>query len=124
MRHLHLILVKIQKWGNDGVIHFLHNGQKGHLDDQGNVEFEEAVSDPKEETKDVVIKNINHDKGFMIVTSGDKTIFIHKSWLINSDNLESYNVGDTLKIVHSGYDRMHKRIIWKETKDAEMPKES
>lgn len=109
---------------NDGVIHFVHNGQKGHLDDQGNVEFEEAVSDPKEETKDVIIKNINHDKGFMIVTSGDKTIFIHKSWLINSDNLESYNVGDTLRIVHSGYAKIHKRNIWKEIKEAETSKES
>lgn len=109
---------------NDGVVHFVHNAQRGHLDAHGNVEFEESVPNPKEETKDVVIKKINTDKGFIIVASGDKTIFIHKSWLINSDNLEGYNVGNPLKIVHSGYDKIHKKNIWKETKEAETPKES
>ncbi len=47
--------------------------------------------------------------------SNDKTLFIHKSWLIHADTLESYNVGDSLKIINSGFDKQYRKTIWKET---------
>ena len=90
-----------------GIVHVVHKGKNGHMDAQGHVEFEETVSVSHEVTLDVIIKTINIEKGYILVTSNDKTLFIHKSWLIHADTLESYNVGDSLKIINSGFDKQY-----------------
>ena len=109
---------------DEGVVHFIKKNEIWRLDTLGNMEFEETVTYPKEQTKDVIIKSIDYEKGYMMVTDNDKTIFIHRSWLIKSNNLGYYNVGDTLTIVRSGFDKKHRKIIWKETKEDETLKES
>ena len=97
------------------VVHYVLNGRKGYLDENGDMIFEQTINIPLGQTVDVSIKSIDTVRKFILVeTSDGKQAFVHWSWLNNGNNLSAYKIGDKLKLVNSGFDEKRKRIIWKE----------
>ena len=97
------------------VVHYVLNGRKGYLDENGDMIFEQTINIPLGQTVDVSIKSIDTVRKFILVeTSDGKQAFVHWSWLNNGNNLSAYKIGDKLKLVNSGFDEKRKRFIWKE----------